>query len=107
MAGELDVSELLGKLRTKENQKCLATEELHQRNLQWLQDILEEASALFRKEPKRDITNEAKEETDKSDPNNVNEGAEDQENQDDSGCSAVNLPVLLPQTPRVNILIIS
>ena len=107
MAGELVVSDLYAKLRAKENQKLLSTQELHQRNLQWLQDILGEASALFRKEPKRDSGYLSRQLSLKSDPANVNAGTEDDENQEDhdnSGCSAVNLPVLLPQTPRVSFL---
>ena len=88
----LDIAELYARLSKKESSKILASEELHNRNLQWLEDIQAEAKALFKKERKKDTedillegaetTNSNKEETEL----------------DDSGCSQI---ILLPKTPRV------
>ena len=93
MGSQLDVAELYRGLRAKENAKLLASQELHARNFQWLNDIVEEARALFKKDPKKANEQDA--------PDGFKTIAENEtQDLDDSGCSTI-LPILLPKTPRV------
>ena len=93
MGGQLDVGELYLRLRAKENPKLLASQEVHTRNFQWLNDIVEEARALFKKDPKKDNELDT--------PDGFKTIAENAtQDLDDSGCSTI-LPILLPKTPRV------
>ena len=93
MGGQLDVAELYRGLKAKENSKILASQELHTRNFQWLNDIVEEAKALFKKDPIKANELDA--------PDGCKTIAENETQElDDSSGSAI-LPILLPKTPRV------
>ena len=97
MGGQLDVEELYRALKAKENAKLLASQELHTRNFQWLNDIVEEAKALFKKDPIKANELDA--------PDGCKTIAENEtQDLDDSSGSAI-LPILLPKTPRVRLFI--
>ena len=95
MTNYLDVAELYARLRTKENPKFLASQDLHNRNLQWLNDIAEEARALFKKDSKKG------DHTTRLEESNTTKKIQETAELDDSGCSTI---ILLPKTPRVRIL---
>ena len=91
----LDIAELYARLRAKENSKIVSSEEIHNRNLQWLKDITDEARGLFKKECKKEITDTVLEESETLLSKEVSKEL------DDSGCSNI---ILLPKTPRVRIV---
>ncbi len=95
MMTSLDIEELYARLRAKENSKIVSSEEIHNRNLQWLKDITDEAKGLFKKECKKEITGTVLEESETLPCKEVSKEL------DDSGCSNI---ILLPKTPRVRIL---
>ena len=88
----LDIAELYARLSKKESSKILASEELHNRNLQWLEDIQAEAKSLFKKERKKDTEDVLLEGAETTNSN------KEETELDDSGCSQI---ILLPKTPRV------
>ena len=91
----LDIGELFARLWAKENSKLIAATEIHDRNSQWLKDISEEARSLFKKECIKEVNNT---------PNENSETVNSQGNEtelNDSACSAILPPILLPKTPRV------
>ena len=93
----LNLAELYARLRAKENSKILSSEEIHNRNLQWLKDIHEESKSIFKKECKKEVTNTLLEETEAS------SCKEPSKELDESGCSNI---ILLPKTPRVRLFIV-
>ena len=92
----LDLAELYARLRAKENSKIVSSEEIHNRNLQWLKDIYDESKSLFKKDCKKEVADTLLEETEAS------SCKEPSKELDDSGCSNI---ILLPKTPRVRMFI--
>ena len=91
----LDIGELFARLWLKENSKIVAAEEIHDRNSEWLKDISEEATSLFKKESIKEVHNTPDENSE-----TVNSQGDETE-LNDSTCSAILPPILLPKTPRV------